>query len=405
MPKKRIKEKIVGQHFVWLLGQRGGVFTADGRSNEIDAGRHSLGTKNYDEALCAIQKLDLVAAVKLGLADASVLEQPASSLLTLERGRELYMTHVSRPRVAGGAKPGTPKRYRAVFDKFFKFAAGKSITTWNQVTKHTLAQYASWLDGEGYAYRTEFLELTTLKQAIKWFAAEGLLPATCQIKMPLDKPTGTDTYSWRPAEVNAMAEHCRQMPKLAWLEIVITALASTGMRISELASLRWSDIDIEANVITLADESKSARRRGRKPRETKSGRSRSFPISAELRGLLDRIERSDDGLVFHGPRGGVLRPDITRRTVIRDVLTPLAERFPTPEGEIGFAHGRLHSFRHYFCSTCANNNVPEQVVMRWLGHQQSNMVRHYYHLHDEEAQRQMQRLSFVGHVRANEAAG
>jgi integrase len=405
MPKKRINEKVVGPYFVWILSQRGGVFAADGRSNEINAGRHSLGTKDYDEALAAVQKLDLVVAVQLGLANASALDQPATALLTLEQGRELYMAHVKRPRVTGGAKPGTPKRYRAVFDKFFRFADGKSVTTWNQVTKHILEQYAAWLDGEGYAYRTEFLELTTLKQTIKWFVGDALLPSTCQIKLPLDKPTGTDTYCWRQVEVQAMVEHCGQNPELAWLGSVTTALASTGMRISELASLRWSDIDLGANVIKLADESKSARHRGRKARETKSGHSRSFPISSEFRSALDRIERARDGLVVHGPRGGVLSPDITRRALIRDVLTPLAERFPTPDGEIGFEHGRLHSFRHYFCSTCANRGVPEQVVMKWLGHQHSAMVRHYYHLHDEEAQRHMERLSFVGKPEATGAAG
>jgi hypothetical protein len=50
----------------------------------------------------------------------------------------------------------------------------------------------------------------------------------------------------------------------------------------------------------------------------------------------------------------------------------------------------------FFCSTCANSGVPEQVVMKWLGHQSSNMLRHYYHLHDEEGQRQVQKLNFMG---------
>jgi hypothetical protein len=82
---------------------------------------------------------------------------------------------------------------------------------------------------------------------------------------------------------------------------------------------------------------------------------------------LERIEHHTDGRVFRGPRDGVLSPDIARRTLIKEVLTPLAKSFPTPEGEIGFEDGRLHLFRHYFCSVCANTGVPEQVVMRWLG--------------------------------------
>jgi integrase len=41
---------------------------------------------------------------------------------------------------------------------------------------------------------------------------------------------------------------------------------------------------------------------------------------------------------------------------------------------------------------CANLAVPQQVVMRWLGHKDSRMVEHYYHLHEEEASRQMGRI-------------
>lgn len=114
------------------------------------------------------------------------------------------------------------------------------------------------------------------------------------------------------------------------------------------------------------------------------------------------LPRNRDGLIFHGPRGGLLKPDVVRTILIRDVLTPLAKRFPTPAGEIGFRDGRLHSFRHYFC---ANSGVPEQVVMEWLGHSHSAMVRHYYHLHNDEAQRQMKRLNFVQGAGGADAAG
>ncbi len=81
---------------------------------------------------------------------------------------------------------------------------------------------------------------------------------------------------------------------------------------------------------------------------------------------------------------------------MREVIKPLAGKFPTPDGEKGFATGRLHSFRHYFCSTCANNRVPERIVMAGLGHANSEMIRHHYHLHDEESQRRMKSLDFIG---------
>jgi len=398
MPKKTKYEHVTGRYFNWRLYLRpSGVWYADGRTNTPDPGRHSLGTKDPTEALDAVRQLDLVKAVELHLADPAILADSDDSRLVLEEGIRLYKEHVGRSPVTGGARPKTQARYKAVFDKFEPFARREGVLFWNHASARLLERYAAWLDGEGYAYRTEFLELTTIKQAINWMIVAKHLPESCRIRLSLSRPTGTDTHCWRQAEVLAILKRCRDVPALDWLGDVLTALACTGMRISELADLRWTDIDREANVIKLTDETAQvARPRGRKARQIKNRRSRSFPIHEDLRPVLDRIEHHADGLVFHGPRSGVLSPDICRRTLIKEVLTPLAEQFPTPEGETGFQDGRLHSFRHYFCSTCANTGVPEQVVMRWLGHQDSLMVRHYYHLHDDEAQRQMQRVNFVG---------
>ena len=184
------------------------------------------------------------------------------------------------------------------------------------------------------------------------------------------------------------------------------ALACTGLRISELASLLWSDIDWDRNLITLTDDSTRGRRpAGQAARQTKSGRSRSFPIHRDLRRVLKGMTPAAAGTIFKGPKGGRLKPDTVRQILIREVLTPLRERFPSAPGQVGFADGRLHSFRHFFCSTCANNSVPEQVVMAWLGHADSKMVRHYFHLHDDEAQRQMQRLNFLSDAGGDVATG
>ena len=303
----------------------------------------------------------------------------------------------SRSPVTGGAGKSTQKRYRAIFDKFEPFATEKGVRFWNDLSNRHLDLYAAYLDGEGYAYRTEYIELTTIKQAMNYLIRAGHLPETCRIHLSLTKPTGTDTYCWRQEEVKAILQRCREVPEANWLGDVLTALSCTGMRISELAGLRWTDIDFAANVIKLTDETAKAVRAGnRQVRQLKGRRSRSFPIHANLRPVLERIERHPDGRVFHGPLGGIIKPDIVRRALIKEGLTPLAKQFPTPKDEIGFKDGRLHSFRHYFCSVCANTGVPEQVVMQWLGHRDSQMVRHYYHLHDDEAQRQMQRVNFVG---------
>ncbi len=405
MPKTREKERIVSQYFIWLLGQRNGVFFADGRSNRVNAGRHSLGTRNQHEAFENLKQLDRVRAVGLGLADPAILADADPQALDLTKGESLYMAFVARPLIAGGAGKKTQKRYRAVFQKFRPFAAESGVLSWNAVSKSLLISYSAWLDGEGYAYATEYLELTTLKQAIKWLVQEGSLPTSALIRMPLDKPTGTDTYCYRPDEVVAIVQHCREHPELNWLGDIVTALACAGLRISELSGLRWSDFDDDLRMLRIADERHRRHRSGSEARRTKTGRSRSFPIHPDLAAVLQRMSRSDDGVVFHGPLGGRLKADTVRRILVRDVLNKLKERFPAAAGVIGFEHGRLHSFRHYFCSVTVQAGTAEHTVMSWLGHSSSKMVRHYFHLHDDESRRQMRRINFLGEASGHVAGG
>lgn len=399
MPKRRKQEFVNCRYFGWLIGRRdeGGVFYADGRTNELNVGRHSLGTKDKSAALATLRELDLKMAVKHGRAEASLLHTEQKPL-EIEAGIKLYMEHVQRPRVLHGASKSTAKRYQAVFDKFRDFSLSAGVRSWQEVTRRHLVAYGRWLEDEDYAYRSKYLELTTVKQAANWLINEKYLPESCRFTLRLAKATGTETYCYRDAEVAAMISHCSAKFQLCWLGDVIIALAYTGLRISELAQLRWSAVDLENNVLRVIDNTRLSKDAATfRETTTKTHASRTLPIHAELRRILEKIERHSDGRVFHGARGGALKPDVVRVALVRDVLKPLAKQFPTRAGEPNLLSGRVHSFRHYFCSRCARakDGPREQTLMEWLGHRDSAMIRHYFHLYDDDAQRQMSRLQAV----------
>jgi integrase len=395
MAKPRKNEIVRCTYFIWKLSKRGKMWYADGRSNPLDAGRHSLGTTEKDEALKRLPELDRVRAEDLGLITRSPRNDEVGKPLPLEEGRKSYEKHIARSRVTGGVRKSTQKRYRTVFDKFIPFAKSLGIHNWNSVAADVLNSYANHLEKKDYKHKTLVNELTTLKQAVKALIELGHLPGMTPIDLKIRKAESEPAYCYRGAETAAMIQLCCSEPSLRWLADVIIALACTGLRIAELASLRWSDLDLENRRLNLTDETGRQTNSNRNRRELKSGRSRSFPIHHDLFATFDRLPKTD-AYVFHGPRGGRLKPDTVRRILIRDVIAPLSEKFPTPDGERGFIHGRLHSFRHYFCSTCANSNVPERIVMEWLGHADSEMVRRYYHLHDDESRRRMNQLDFLG---------
>ncbi|AMV19644.1 tyrosine-type recombinase/integrase [Planctomyces sp. SH-PL14] len=398
-------EKVHAEFFVWLLYKRGAVYYADGRGSLPTLGRRSLGTGSREEARHALDALDRQMAVKEGLLSVSefVARNSGDNRLPLAEGRRLYEEYVARPSIAHGVRPKTRQRYKAVFDKFLPFAETVSVGYWNQVNKDILSKYARWLEGEGYAHATQCLELSTVKQTHKWLIDEKYLPESCSFKYPLRKNHDSTRYCWTVEQFTAIIEHCRQSAELTWLGDLCFTLGHTGMRISEAANLRWSDIDLVEGRITLVDESRQAKTGGEK-RTLKNHRSRSFPIHADLLPVLHRLPRTGKH-VFAGPRGGRLKPDTVRRILIRDVLEPIKGRFPSAPGEEGFIDGRVHSFRHYFCSRCANSNTAERMVMTWLGHADAAMVRRYYHLDHDEARRQMARVSMTVSPETNVGPG
>jgi len=267
-----------------------------------------------------------------------------------------------------------------------------------------LHEYATHLEEKGYAPKTIRNESVTLVQTHKWLRDDGHLIGADPLRLAIKKVQGRRAYCYRAEEVAAMLELCDNDPKLSWLANMIVALAWTCLRISELASLRWTDVNLEKQWLSIPDESGMTSRDGSALRSTKNGQARGLPIKGELLTRLNRMPRKG-AYVFYGPRGGRLKPDTARRILIREVLEPLEKRFPSAPHEHGFKDGRLHSFRHYFASLCANSGVSEPVVKAWLGHQDSEMVRHYYHLHDEEAHRQMERLSKIQVTGKQPAAG
>jgi len=129
----------------------------------------------------------------------------------------------------------------------------------------------------------------------------------------------------------------------------------------------------------------------------KSGASRLIPIHPQLRAILDELYVPNlGGLVFRAQRWGPLHPRNVLEAFINEVIEPLKERFLSIDEDCGFATGRLHSLRHFFCSVCANEGVPERVLMTWLGHSSTVMLKRYYHLNNDEAQMQMSKLGKYG---------
>lgn len=161
-----------------------------------------------------------------------------------------------------------------------------------------------------------------------------------------------------------------------WLIDVIRVAVGTGLRRSELTSLRWQDVDLSGRRLHV---------RNRDGFQTKSGDERVVPLSGSALSTLERMdaERDDplDGPVFVGTDGMPLKPDtVTMRFkhFVREAKVRDAERI------------KFHSLRHTCASWLSMEGVPLRVIQQILGHASISQTEMYSHLQPEVMHRAME---------------
>ncbi len=374
--------------------QKSGIFFADGRITKImTLGNHRLIREIEPKRLSDLELLDQVKASEFGLVQQ--LSRSELKDISLRDGWNSYLDKCRQPEILDGISKNSCNRYQAVCNKHLAFGRTNGYTNWSEMTKKTTHEYGNWLAKNEYSDNTIVLELNLICSIVKWLVEEDKLPASCRFYLKLSKPDDTTSYCYTKAEVSRMISYCLADEKLHWLAHVIIGLATSGMRINELAGLRWTDVDFEANTIRLSDErSRSRKMKTGRERRLKGRRSRAFPLHPEFRRIIEDMPRNRDGLIFRAQRGGPLRDRRVLEVLQNQVIENLKSEFPTPPGEIGFADGTVHSFRHYFCSEAYRNGATDAELLAWLGHRDSKIMQRYRHLRKEDGQRRMEQISF-----------
>jgi integrase len=137
---------------------------------------------------------------------------------------------------------------------------------------------------------------------------------------------------------------------------IFRALLFTGCRLGEILGLRWLDVDMRRNVVSIVQQ--------------KTGKQKTLPIEGEFREVLLALPRSIGAApVFTRPDG---RPfatiDVQRAFRIARKLSGIRSEL-TP-----------HSLRHTFASWLAISGQPLRTIQELLGHADIRMTIRYSHL-------------------------
>lgn len=182
---------------------------------------------------------------------------------------------------------------------------------------------------------------TMFKMAVRW----GYVTRSPAEAVKTLKETPRVPRALSDSEIAALLD---DLPEHAGA-LAITAL-DTGMRRGELFGLRWNDVDLERNTVTV--------------RHSKNNEFRVIPMTNRVQEtLLKQWTKGQIPFVFPGKDGGPTKS-------VKDALVAAGKR-------TGIGHIHLHMFRHTFATRLREQGVPLGSIMELLGHKTMVMTLRY----------------------------
>ena len=146
-----------------------------------------------------------------------------------------------------------------------------------------------------------------------------------------------------------------------YLRVIVVCALNTGMRIGEIISLKWNNVDLDNNVITLEHTN------------TKNKKSRRIPTNSYLRNLLieQKLKVGNADHVFLNSKG-----------VPYKRYDSLNQAFRRAKKMAGIENLRFHDLRHSAATRMAESGVSIIAINKILGHADLKTTMRYAHPDD-----------------------
>jgi site-specific recombinase XerD len=286
----------------------------------------------------------------------------------------LHRFFTDRLRGQLGVSPHTVASYRDTFRILLQYATKRrhrqpSELAVDELDASFLADFLDHLERErGNSVRTRNARLAALHGFFKFVALnEPALALHCQrvLAIPPKRHHRTQVEFLTQEETAALTA---APPTDRWIgrrdRTLLLLAAQTGLRNSELTSLRRQDVELGtgAHVRCVG--------KGRKARCT--------PLHEDVvRALKQWLSEQDEhptAPLFPSSRGGVLSADALQRLVARHVKSA-ARRCPT----LATKSVTPHTLRHGAAMDLLRRGVPPTVIALWLGHESPETTQIYVH--------------------------
>ena len=264
-------------------------------------------------------------------------------------------------RAERGLSPRTQSAYRRDLESFSDELARLEITDPARVSEHEVRRFIARRHRQGLGPRSIQRLLSAIRTFYRWLMREGLAdhnPAA-QVRAPR---AGRKLPGTLDTDAVARLLDIRDRSPLAIRDKAIMELFySSGLRLAELAALRWDQIDAAAGLVTVTGK-------GNKTRIVPLGSYAAAALS-DWRKVRGNFAGFEEPAVFVSNRG---RPISTR--AIQSRIRYWARRQGLPQRVYP------HLLRHSFASHLLESSGDLRAVQELLGHADISTTQVYTHL-------------------------
>jgi integrase len=267
----------------------------------------------------------------------------------------------------GSTARTTAKKYAQVAESFIAFLGSRAEASLASVSPADIARFRDKLRSEGRSVETANLGKAVLNIPFEAARRQGVIsfnPVGAVDNLRSSSRTGLGREPFSPQEVSRLAHEASG----DWQGMIILG-ATSGLRLTDIANLRWESVDLESGLLRVATGKTGAvviLPIHPDFASWLSGRPRGIGRAAVFPELTGKRTAGDNGLSH---QFGLL---VEKAGIVRRI-TPREGKGRTVTNKT------FHSLRHTFVSQLANSGVASEIRQKLVGHSDSGVHKKYTH--------------------------
>lgn len=246
----------------------------------------------------------------------------------------------------------TEMSYKRDLKKLYEYLDGNNINEITLITEEDLEKYIDYLNEIGRAATTVSRSIASMKAYFGYLYDEGVVPNNPAQKLKSPKIIKKTPEVLSVKEIDALLKQpSRTTPKELRDKSMLELLYATGMRVTELITLKTEDVNIKLEYIVCHDRKKE----------------RLIPFGTEAKEAL--IRYLNDGrqlLLGDNTDSNVLFPNCSGGEMSRQGFWKLIKAYGKKAGIK--AEITPHTLRHSFATHLVENGADLKAVQEMLGH-------------------------------------